>query len=517
MAIPARTVAQLVNEGISTVDDLSEFSDTDFKQIAYNIRALEHPDIPDPNNANVMIPQPPFVLGAKSLKRLKVAAKAVRYYQAIDRAITPSMMRYDTVLKTFELEWEALILRKDEDEPDVPKITKNMKITRWSEAFSDFLRRIIGVRNCPLFYVIREHDLVPAAAPALANGKPYSDEHESVEGELIARLSHNHPVFKDDNAKVYQYLEQATRSTSYAVSLKKFQRKQDGRGAYLAIISQHAGVDKWDKELKTSEAFMHNRIWKGNNNFSLEKFLEGHRAAYTSMTQCAEHVTYQLPNERTRVGYLLQNIQSNDAELLTMLAQVRHDDGPDGRRSDFEKAAAALIPACPVARRRKSMNDKRPYGDIGSVTFAEGIKDGIGSTGVELRYYSEAEYSKLTPEQKKELRDYRKDQRGGGKGKKKTKKRKSDADNDGDKISAKKMKGMIASAFAEEREKAAKAAKEKEDQDNEIMSLIAEFQESNKVTSNVSAVDADAAAKKEAAMTRLRQIWKRKNKSGDQE
>ena len=113
---------------------------------------------------------------------------------------------------------------------------------------------------------------------------------------------------------------------------------------------------------------MHSRIWKGNNNFTLEKFIEGHRTAFTSVQQCSEHVPYQLPNGRTRVGYELQNIQSNDAELQTMLAQVKHDDGPGGRREDFEKAAAALIPADPVARRRKTMADKRNFAEISSVT-----------------------------------------------------------------------------------------------------------------------------------------------------
>ncbi len=97
------------------------------------------------------------------------------------------------------------------------------------------------------------------------------------------------------------------------------------------------GVDKWDKELKSSEAFVHSRIWKGNNNFTLEKFIEGHKSAYTSMQQCSEHVPYKLPNARISVGYVLQNIQSNDAKLQTILAQVKHDDGPGGRREDFEK------------------------------------------------------------------------------------------------------------------------------------------------------------------------------------
>ena len=51
----------------------------------------------------------------------------------------------------------------------------------------------------------------------------------------VARASHDHPLYKGDNAKVYYYLEEATRSTSYAASIKPYQRGKDGRGAWEAL------------------------------------------------------------------------------------------------------------------------------------------------------------------------------------------------------------------------------------------------------------------------------------------
>ena len=99
MAIPALTVDELTNEGISTIEDLGEFEDADFKQIATNLKSP--PSIPDPNNPGQTIRQAPFVLGAKSLKRLKVAANAVRYYESTDRALSATNMHYINVLQTF--------------------------------------------------------------------------------------------------------------------------------------------------------------------------------------------------------------------------------------------------------------------------------------------------------------------------------------------------------------------------------------------------------------------------------
>ena len=70
------------------------------------------------------------------------------------------------------------------------------------------------------------------------------------------------------------------------------------------------------------------------------------------MQQCAEHIAYQLPNKLTRVGYLLEGIQCSDPGFQAAMASVWTDDGVNRMRSDFEKAAAHLLPYDPVARKR---------------------------------------------------------------------------------------------------------------------------------------------------------------------
>ena len=148
------------------MDDLAEFENAEFKQVAYN---LSHPP-QAPNNAQppVLVPQQPFVLGAKSLRRLKVAAKAVRYYESIGRPTTAANMHYTNTLRNFELQWNSLEEKIDADEPDVPKVTRNLAITRWSESFVDFLNQVYGVRKAPLAYVIRDTVDVEQPGPALA-------------------------------------------------------------------------------------------------------------------------------------------------------------------------------------------------------------------------------------------------------------------------------------------------------------------------------------------------------------
>jgi hypothetical protein len=59
-------------------------------------------------------------------------------------------------------------------------------------------------------------------APNVMAGHPHAEEHRSVEAELIARTSHAHPLFRDDNALLYYLIEEATRGTGYAASIKPF-------------------------------------------------------------------------------------------------------------------------------------------------------------------------------------------------------------------------------------------------------------------------------------------------------
>ena len=125
------------------------------------------------------------------------------------------------------------------------------------EAFKDFFVWVIGVRVISLSYVIHEEATACAQVPNLANNQPHSTEHGSVEAELIARASHNHAIFRDDNAAVYHHLEEAAWSTSYVASIKLFQCAKNGREAWLAIVSQYAGIDKWEAEIKRQEQLIH--------------------------------------------------------------------------------------------------------------------------------------------------------------------------------------------------------------------------------------------------------------------
>jgi hypothetical protein len=125
-------------------------------------------------------------------------------------------------------------------------------------------------------------------------------------------------------------------------------------------------------------------------------------------------ITYQLPNKHSRVGCLLDAIQCSDAGLQAAMASIKTDQDPHGLRNDLEATATHLLRYDPVQKKCSNhAGGKCGAADISDVTYEEvevsafGAKKGIGKTGVHIWYHPASEYSKLTSEQKDELRDWR--------------------------------------------------------------------------------------------------------------
>ena len=173
---------------------------------------------------------PAFTYVAKSQKRLTVASDLIRNYQTVGRDLTTANLLSNQVMSNFEIQWKTLKERKDEDEDDLPKITKALPTIKWSEAFQDFLNRVVGARMILLAYVIQIDSQVPGNVSPLSANQQHSTEHELVKAELIARAANTHALFREDNSLVYYHLEEAMRGTSYAASLKPYQEEKMGGG-----------------------------------------------------------------------------------------------------------------------------------------------------------------------------------------------------------------------------------------------------------------------------------------------
>ena len=126
--------------------------------------------------------------------------------------------------------------------------------------------------NSPLRYVLRENSAVrtekedPLVTHVTSNSAQniqgmqgtYYGESRSLVGELIARLPHDGPIFKNDNATVFQKVEEAARGTSCESTIKAFSRKKNGRSAYLALTSNRADDAKYRAIAKKRQNLLQN-------------------------------------------------------------------------------------------------------------------------------------------------------------------------------------------------------------------------------------------------------------------
>ena len=118
------------------------------------------------------------------------------------------------------------------------------------------LNAIVGVRNSPLVYVVREQsNLTHFTRGNLMAGQPHSEENVSLEAELIQLTSHNHPLFRNENGDVYNRMEQALSGSNYSLTIIQFRKKREGDKALKAILSQHAGKPVLEKRIKDAETY----------------------------------------------------------------------------------------------------------------------------------------------------------------------------------------------------------------------------------------------------------------------
>jgi hypothetical protein len=218
MALTEPLRVRLASEGLVHIDDFDDFKDTQLNQAFKNMRTSIPgvPGIPEVRDGNGVVtvpavapipPIPPVLVSAKCALRLKVASHAYHYFIAISRVPNPVNMNYTRVLKSFYIEYEAIIKLSGEPKPDVPTLQKNQIPLKWIDSFTDCLYRTFGIRDCPLLYVTRKDVEVPSEVDdPLVPFKTYG-ESGSVLDELINRLTHDDPLYKSDNATVYSMLE----------------------------------------------------------------------------------------------------------------------------------------------------------------------------------------------------------------------------------------------------------------------------------------------------------------------
>ena len=122
-----------------------------------------------------------------------------------------------------------------------------------------------------------------------------------------------------------------------------------------------------------------------------------------------------MPNEWSRVGFLIDAIQCAGAGLQDVMASVKTDNGLHGLSNNFERAISHLLPYDPIAKKQATgikqgsalISLAEVHDGPNTMIAANDSKPSIGKTGVHLRYHKHHEYKKLTHELHHELSEWR--------------------------------------------------------------------------------------------------------------
>ena len=172
--------------------------------------------------------------------------------------------------------------------------------------------------------------------------------------------------------------------------------------------------------VRDAMSVLQTRTWSGTTSVTLLQHTSMQRKAFIQLSEAGEHVPTELPNDRTRVSYLLDSLKTDNPKMLAGTAAIEQDEL--GKRVHFEKTVTFLLPFDPVVAKNVQA---KGLGVNVSGTAADTPAKGatVGKTGVELRWHGPQKFSKLTKEQKLELSEWNKSQPKREGGKKRTSKK----------------------------------------------------------------------------------------------
>lgn len=408
----------IIDEGLDDIDELADIYDNDgIKTLCANVRKPAG-NIPDPNWVAPapnprrlrapLIPRPGQPIPTASEQRLNTAAYGAMLYTSINRTVETAILNRAR-LREFKRHKDMV---DNHTEPEsLDQISKSFTVMKFLDQFPTYLRELHGVSKVALSYIIRENENPPNPLPALVANRPWGGENTSMMDELIINTPHTGPSFDADNARVFAILSKVLTGTNAMTSITRFQRTRNGRGAYLDLVAHNMGSAKWEKLVELAELVLNTRIWNGKNSrYPLKVHIARHREAYNDLVRASDQITYAPPNETSRVRYLLNSIQCSDATILSAKTAIKAD---NTKKSSFENAADFLLITAPPPK-----NNNRPH-QISSVRRGKtnkrnGKRQGTGKvqvgpeTGVEVRFYTKSEWTKLSQEERDECIKIRK-------------------------------------------------------------------------------------------------------------
>ena len=155
-------------------------------------------------------------------------------------------------------------------------VRKTFGINRAMDLVSYHLCNHLGIQNVALSNIIPE-TVIPGPDPLPATNSVALTDYASIMDKLIAFTHHEGKIYSDENAKVFQVLQNMVSQTSYKSSIKSYQQTREWRDAFLDLFQHYIGSSKWDKILEDTKAYVMKVEWNGcNHRFNFRSHIGKH-------------------------------------------------------------------------------------------------------------------------------------------------------------------------------------------------------------------------------------------------
>jgi hypothetical protein len=345
---------EIVDEqGYDSLTALAELTDQTCIDLVTLIRrpggTIPNPAAPAAGGAILPpIPNPGIKVGHRALTNLKTASFVARHLIRTSRPL-------DSPATVLTLATLASLhgLKEAEDAyvhpPAIPTLTKIDRIRGHIEDIDAQLLKTLGMGKTPLAYVIRENEAV------LAHNIDPPMGYNTIQEEMVARMPHTHPAYREDNIAVWDILRDSIHDTEAFSWVKRCERRRDGRAAYLALTAHYLGDAKNEALRNAADNTILNTFYGGEKNrFNWTRYVTVHKQCHNDL-----EVTGTAMPEDDKVRRLLMGIHT--PSLQTAVLFVRSS---PALRNNFDAAVDSITTVVETIKD----TSKRPFSQVSSAT-----------------------------------------------------------------------------------------------------------------------------------------------------
>jgi predicted RNA-binding protein YlxR (DUF448 family) len=392
----AATAAYLVDQGFTTPEELLLATEADLDVIARDV-ARTPPRIEGGGTVTM-----PFI-AMKHLKGFRFWADECRRTRFEPDPIT--FAEEDVALYTEKyIEYNAQKEAAKDEDPSKPDALKKLtNCALWNESFQNYLRQILGAAKIPLVYLAREDaddgdDIDP---------KNYDSPLQYLNDATIFEGCH----YELDNPRFYRELKSFVINGEGWSYIKRFEKKQDGRSAYMALKSQCEGTASKITRKNRAYASIANATYNGQRRqYKFQDYINVHQSAHNEILDCDP--TEAVP-ESKKVADFLKGI--TDPKLESAVSVVL---GDTKLLNDFQGCQQYLSTTVENRATLEKSKERNISGmkseDGGSGSGKKDKRKLPKGFKLESKYYPPGIYRLLSDDQRKQLKKWQEDKAGNG-------------------------------------------------------------------------------------------------------